>query len=125
SNSRIVGNAINARTTTGAALAVAGAVSPVSPNAEVTNTVFGRNSATAVSGKGTAVAYGGAIGNGDALILRRSRVTGNSVRARSQNRSAHGGGVFDGQIPGLDQPGHIRLVGSLVAHNKPDQCYQC
>jgi hypothetical protein len=125
SNSRIVGNSISARTTSGSALAVAGAVSTVSPNAVITNTLFSRNSATAFSGKGPAVAYGGAIGNGNALTFRQSRVTGNSARAPSRHGVAHGGGIFDGQIPDLDQPGRIRLVHSVVAHNRPDQCFQC
>jgi hypothetical protein len=125
SNSRIVGNSISARTKSGSALAVAGAVSTVSPNAVITNTLFSRNSVTAFSGKGPAVAYGGAIGNGNELTFRQSRVTGNSVRAPSRHGVAHGGGIFDGQIPDLDQPGRIRLVHSVVAHNRPDQCFQC
>jgi hypothetical protein len=125
SNSRIVGNSISARTTSGSALAVAGAVSTVSPNAVITNTLFSRNSATAFSGNGPAVAYGGAIGNGNALTFRRSRVTGNLVRAPSRHGVARGGGIFDGHIPGLDQPGRIRLMHSVVAHNRPDQCFQC
>jgi hypothetical protein len=125
SNSRIVGNSISARTTSGSALAVAGAVSTVSPNALITNTLFSRNSATAFSGKGPTVAYGGAIGNGNALTFRRSRVTGNSVRAASRHGVARGGGIFDGQIPDLHQPGRIRLVHSVVAHNTPDQCFRC
>jgi hypothetical protein len=125
SNSRIVGNSISARTTSGSALAVAGAVSTVSANAVITNTLFSRNSATAFSGKGPAVAYGGAIGNGNALAFRRSRVTGNTVRAPSRHGVAHGGGIFDGQIPDLDQPGHITLVHSVVSHNRPDQCFRC
>jgi Right handed beta helix region len=125
SNSRIVGNSISARTTSGSALAVAGAVSTVSPNAVITNTLFSRNSATAFSGKGPTVAYGGAIGNGKALTFRRSRVTGNSVRAASRHGVARGGGIFDGQIPDLHQPGRIRLVHSVVAHNRPDQCSRC
>jgi hypothetical protein len=125
SNSRIVGNSISARTTSGSALAVAGAVSTVSPNAAITNTLFSRNSASAFSGKGPAVAYGGAIGNGNALTFRQSRVTRNTVRAPSRHGVTHGGGIFDGQIPDLDQPGRIRLVHSVVAHNRPDQCFQC
>jgi hypothetical protein len=125
SNSRIVGNTVSARTTSGAALVVAGAVSPVSPNAVITKAVFSGNSAKASSDRGSAVAYGGAIANGNALTLRRSRVTGNSARAKSPKGVAHGGGIFDGQIPGLDQPGRIRRVASVVARNTPDQCYQC
>jgi hypothetical protein len=125
SNSKIVGNSISARTTSGSALAVAGAVSTVSPNAVITNTLFSRNSASAFSGKGPAAAYGGAIGNGNALTFRQSRVTANSVRAPSRHGVAHGGGIFDGQIPDLDQPGRIRLLHSVVAHNRPDQCFQC
>jgi hypothetical protein len=91
----------------------------------ITNTLFSRNSATAFSGTGPAVAYGGAIGNGNALTFRRSRVTANTVRAPSRHGVAHGGGIFDGQIPDLDQPGRIRLAHSVVAHNTPDQCFQC
>jgi hypothetical protein len=125
SNSRIVGNSISARTTFGSALAVAGAVSTVSASAVITNTLFSRNSATAFSGKGPAVAYGGAIGNGNALTFSQSRVTGNTVRAASRHGVAHGGGTFDGQIPDLGQPGRIRLAHSVVAHNTPDQCFQC
>jgi hypothetical protein len=128
SNNRVTASAeatSSKRTTSGAALVVAGAVSPVSPNAVITKTVFSGNSAKASSDRGSAVAYGGAIANGNALALRRSRVTGNSARAESPNGVAHGGGIFDGQIPGLDQPGRIRRVASVVARNTPDQCYQC
>ena len=28
-------------------------------------------------------------------------------------------------IPDLDHPGQVKLVGSVVARNGPDQCYEC
>jgi hypothetical protein len=125
SKSRIVGNLAQATTAAGAALVVAGAISPVSPNALITNSVFSGNRGIARSAKGTAVVYGGAIGNGGRLVMRQSKVTGNVASARARSHTARGGGIYNGQIPDLDQIGHITLVKTVVSRNTPDQCYAC
>jgi hypothetical protein len=124
-DTRVVGNRVSARAASGGVLVVAGAVSPVSGDAHVVNTVLSGNIGIATSANGSAVALGGAIANGHDLEVRGSKVTGNAVRARGRSRVARGGGIFDGQIPDVDQPGRVRLVHSTVVRNTPDQCFEC
>jgi hypothetical protein len=52
-------------------------------------------------------------------------VTGNIANARARSATTHGGGIYNGRIPDLDQTGHVTLVKSTVTRNKPDQCYAC
>lgn len=125
SNTRVVGNTARASTPSGAVLVVGGAISTVSANAVITNSVFSRNRGTAISSKGSATVYGGAIANGGALQLSGSKVTSNVASARGHSAVARGGGIYTGRIPDVDGPARLTVTRTVVARNKPDQCFGC
>jgi hypothetical protein len=126
SRARIIGNSVRARTSSGTALAVGGAISAVAASkATVTDSVFSRNSGIALSSKGSAIVFAGAIHNGGTTELRRVTVTNNRARARAPKATARGGGIYSGLVPGLDSPVHLTVVHSVIACNSPDQCHGC
>lgn len=71
---------------------------------------------------GSSIAYGGGISNGGPgvppanLTLTNSVVNGNRLSA-SPGYLVQGGGVFNG--------GSITQTGTVIAGNKPDNCFGC
>ncbi|MEA2283177.1 MAG: hypothetical protein QOK21_3784 [Solirubrobacteraceae bacterium] len=123
---RIVGNSVRARTSSGTALAVAGAISAVAANGtRIADSLISRNRASAVSARGSAMVYAGGLHNGHVTRLRRVTVSRNVASAHGRKTLTRGGGIYNGLVPGLDFPVKLDIAHSVVAHNRPDQCYGC
>ncbi len=153
-HSRLAGNNIDAVAPTGAALAGGGGVNLV-PGAEATasDSLVARNSITAAAASGATV-DGGAVANLGFMTLERTLVTDNRGTATGPGGVAQGGGIwnvnpFGGPAPqltlidsgvtanrlsasegnaqggGLFTESPVTLARTVIAGNKPDQCYGC
>jgi hypothetical protein len=120
----------------------------------VSNVLVTGNAVDADSAAGFVLAVGGGLGNIGQTTLRHALVIGNSVTADGAFGAAQGGGVNnvslggpDPQLtlsdsavtanmlvagPGIDAQGGgiftafpVTLIRTLVAGNKPDQCFGC
>ena len=112
------------------------------------------NSATANAPGGTAIALAGGISNFGRTTLERTLVVGNSVTANGAAGSVQGGGIWNSNFggppsvltltdsvvtantlsasPGLTAQGGglfttfaVTLTRTVIAGNKPDQCFGC
>jgi len=116
----ISGNSVRATNDSGAVNALGGGIFNGSV-LTLRGTVVSNN--TGVATGSTGLAQGGGIWNSDAgsgtpgsLTLIGTSVIHNSLSA-SPGVTVHGGGVFNS--------GLLRLKGSVIAQNSPDQCYGC
>lgn len=153
-NSRLAGNAVDAAAPTGSALAGGGGANIVD-GAEMTasDTQIARNTITAAAASGPTV-VGGAVANLGSLRLERALVTDNRGAATGPGGVAQGGGIWnlnpfggpapqltltdsavtanrlsasqgDAQGGGLFTQSPVTLTRTVIAGNKPDQCFGC
>jgi hypothetical protein len=120
-NTVISGNSVSASSTTGSARIFGAGLANNRP-AVLTNVQITRNVATATAPTGWV--RGGGVFNGlvffrptPNLTLRNSSVTANSINA-SSGVTSQGGGLFTKGFP-------VTVEKSVIARNKPDQCYGC
>ena len=121
--------------------------------ATIRNSLVGDNIVSAESASGSATVGGGGIGNFGRLTLQRTLVVANTATANGANGSAQGGGINNislGSTPELTlvdsvvtanrlvaSPGiaphggglytdfPVTLTRTVIAGNKPDQCFGC
>ena len=121
----------------------------------ITDSVISNNTAKAVSTTGSATVQGVGILNNSLLELRDVVVRGNSGHARGPEATAQGGGIWNGvlfsgppveltlrrtrvvenslstsaggtvQGAGLYTTEPVTLQDSVIARNRPDQCFGC
>jgi hypothetical protein len=121
----------------------------------VRDSLIARNTVIATSAGGTPIGAGGGVENFGQLTLERTVVTNNAATANGASGIAHGGGISNETFPGDSPPlltltdsvvtanklGASRgvtpqggglfttspatLTRTVVAGNKPDQCFGC
>lgn len=121
----------------------------------INHSLLAGNTVTATSRTGEADGQGGGMSNIGILDLRDTPVAANTVTVDGAVGSAHGGGIFNGEAPdgppvdlaltaspvihnqltagaglqasggGLFTTAPVRLTGSPIAGNTPDQCAGC
>jgi hypothetical protein len=120
----------------------------------VRNVLVGGNSVTATSASGFVLAVGGGLGNVGRTTLQRTLAVGNSAAVNGAFGAAQGGGINNVTVggpdpkltltdsvvsanrltgsPGIDLQGGgiftsfpVTLTRTIVAGNKPDQCFGC
>ncbi len=136
------------------ATALVGGAMDIDGVATIRDSRFAANSGTASAPAGTAIAGGGAIASFGQTTLERTVVTANSLRATGLAGSAQGGGIgvfsFGGPPPtlavtdsaitgnsldasagltvqggGLFTTFPVTLTRTVIAGNRPDQCFGC
>jgi hypothetical protein len=127
-NSRISGNSLSAMSATGTALSSGGGLFNLSGHVTLERTVVTANRASATGVGGFNL--GGGIGNvtvgGPApeLTLTDSVITANRLAA-SAGITSQGGGLFTFDILFTGQPLPVTLTRTVIAGNRPDQCFGC
>jgi hypothetical protein len=114
-STRLVGNAVSARSVAGDASAAGGASIFFG---SISNGLVQGNELEASSPQGTAtVRGGGLLADEGGMTLRKTTVSDNRADAVSQGATAQGGGIFDAPI--LDGPpgGPLTLVNSPITGN--------
>ena len=101
------------------ATALVGGAMDIDGVATIRDSQFVGNSGTANAPAGTVIAGGGAIANFGRTTLERTIVTANSLTANGASGFAQGGGLFTAF------PATLATTRTVVAGNKPDQCYGC
>jgi hypothetical protein len=121
----------------------------------VRDSLIARNTATAVSTGGTPIGAGGGVENFGVLTLERTVVASNAAAATGAGGIAHGGGISNETFPGGTAPvltltdsavtanklsagpgvtpqggglftsSPVTLTRTVIAGNKPDQCFGC
>jgi hypothetical protein len=127
SDSVVTRNSVNVKGE-GATVAFGGGLAMFGGDLTLLRTVVNANSVSTTGAVGplpfggSSIAYGGGISNGGpgvppaALTLTDSVVNGNRLSA-SPGYTVQGGGVFNG--------GSLSLTRTVVAGNKPDDCFGC
>lgn len=126
-DSSVSGNVLDATSATGAANVAGGGVANLSGRVtlERTRVIGNRGAATGVSG----LALGGGIlniafaGGPPELTVTDSVVTANALTA-SPGITIQGGGIFTADVFSGD-PFAVTLSGTVIAGNKPDECFGC
>lgn len=124
SNSLLAGNELSASSPNGFAFVGGGALMADEGGITLRDTSI-RNNAGHVSSHDTPFAQGGGMYDapipdgppGGPLTLVRSSVRGN-VLTGSTGATLQGGGIYASSVP-------VKLTGSVIRHNEPDQCYGC
>jgi len=83
----------------------------------IADSVISGNVVIAINPDGAAWAFGGGIANDGLMIVWRTRVSGNVVRANGRSGWARGGGVWNDVLPGNGPPRLTLDPGTVVTGN--------